>query len=290
MKRQPLNGPSENRSPLRFFLLVFVLSIPFWLVGAVAERFLAGELQMNLPISSLSACCPIIAAVILVRREEGSHAVKTLLKRAFDYQRIKGKIWYVPILFLMPALMVLEYGFMRLTGVPVPDPQIPVSMVLIVIVVAFVEALGEEVGWQGYATEPLQARWNALTASLVMGIVWATWHIVLLAQMGRTPTWIAWQCMFTVVSRILYVWLYNGTGKSVFAVVLFHAMSNVSTFLFPDYGSHYDPLVTCVIVAAAAATVTFLWGPRTLAHYRYARRGGDVQAPAAGRPVPEAGA
>ena len=46
-------------------------------------------------------------------------------------------------------------------------------------------------------------------------------------------------------------------------------MMNVSEFLFPNYGSHYDPVITGVITAILAAVVTFLWGPRTLARFRY---------------------
>jgi uncharacterized protein len=63
---------ASSRSPVRFFLLVFALSLPFWLVGAVAERrgFQPG-LPMNLPVSSLMAVCPLVAAVVLVYRLRG---------------------------------------------------------------------------------------------------------------------------------------------------------------------------------------------------------------------------
>jgi hypothetical protein len=54
-------------------------------------------------------------------------------------------------------------------------------------------------------------------------------------------------------------------------------MSNTSSFLFPNLGSHYDPVIAGIITAASAAIVIFLWGPATLARYRYARLGRDVQ-------------
>jgi hypothetical protein len=278
MKGHRLNSRSKNRSVATFFLLVILLSIPVWFMGAVAEQFLPGEMPTDLPISSLMACCPIIAAVILVRRDEGSEGVKALLRRAFDYRRIKGKAWYVPILFLWPAMMVLEYGLMKLKGVPLPDPRLPGLMLPVSFAVFFIAALGEEVGWQGYAMDPLQDRWNALTASIIVGIVWAVWHFVPFVQMDRTPAWIAWHGTSMVAARILTVWIYNNTGKSVFATILFHAMNNVATVLLPSYGWHYDPSVALVITAVAAAIITFLWGPKTLARFRYARRGRDVQA------------
>jgi hypothetical protein len=59
---------SSKKSPLVFFLLVFVLSIPFWLIGAMTEQGL--PLPMNLPVSALSFVCPTMAALILVYREK----------------------------------------------------------------------------------------------------------------------------------------------------------------------------------------------------------------------------
>jgi len=96
------------------------------------------------------------------------------------------------------------------------------------------------------------------------------WHFVPLVQMGRTPTWIAWWALGTVALRILTLWLYNNTGRSLFAAIVFHATSNVSFAAFPNYGSHWDPAVAGAITAIAAAIVTFLWGSKTLARYRYA--------------------
>ena len=58
--------PSVNPAPLMFFLLLFVISIPFWVIGAVAEN-VAKMLPINLPVSALMFVCPITAALLLVR-------------------------------------------------------------------------------------------------------------------------------------------------------------------------------------------------------------------------------
>jgi len=47
-------------------------------------------------------------------------------------------------------------------------------------------------------------------------------------------------------------------------------MINVTTFLFPVYGSYYDPEVTAIITIIVTATITLLWGPITLSHFKYA--------------------
>ena len=70
-----------------------------------------------------------------------------------------------------------------------------------------------------------------------------------------------------MASRVLLVWLYNNTGKSVFAAALCHDTANVSWLLVTNEGSHDDPRITGLITAFAAAIVTVVWGPRTLARY-----------------------
>lgn len=262
-------GTSSKRSPLKFFLLVFALSAPFWLMGPIAEEKL--PLPFNLPVGALVLVCPMIAALILIYRENGANGVRQLLMRSFDFKRIQSKIWYVPIFFLMPSIIVLEYGLMKLMGVPIPNFQFPVSMLPVFFILFFIGAIGEEMGWTGYATDPLQDRWNALEASIILGIVWAIWHVTPFVQAQYTPIWILWKSASTVLLRVLIVWLYNNTGKSLFAAIAFHAMANVSELvLFPIYGSYYDPFIAFIIMAITVAIVIFLWGPKTLARYRYA--------------------
>ncbi len=131
----------------------------------------------------------------------------------------------------------------------------------------FIAALSEELGWSGYVIDSMQARWNALEASILVGLVWAVWHYVPLMQAHRSLVWIAWWSLYTVALRVLIVWLYNNTGKSVFAAALFHAFTNASGITFSNY---YDPRITGLIVAFTAAIVTVIWGPRMLAQYRHA--------------------
>ncbi len=255
---------SVKKSPLKFFVLVYVLALPFWLLGALAGGF-TKAIPINLPISALMFVCPITAAVILTYREQKSRGVKQLLARVFDYKRVKQKIWYVPAILLMPVIMVLSYVVMRLIGSPLPaNPYIPFQAIPIFFLVFCIGAIGEEVGWSGYAIDPLQDRWGALQASLILGSVWAIWHVVPYIQAHNTPPWIAWQCLGTVGLRVIITWLYNNAGKSVFVAILFHDMLNVSQFLFPNYGSYYDPAITGILIIITATIVTFLWGPKNL--------------------------
>ncbi len=251
----------RDRSPFAFFLLVFALSLPFYLAGALIGL----QLLPGLPVSALALVCPMLAALILVYRENKTAGVIQLLQRSFDYKRIKAKIWYAPILLLVPAATVLTYVLMRYLGTPVPEPQFPLPAALAMFIAFFAGALCEELGWSGYILDPMQSRWGALQASVVLGLILAVWHCVPLIEAHRSPAWIGWWALGTVVSRVLMTWIYNNTGHSVFGAALYHTMSNLSWQLFPNHGSHWDPRINGLVLAFAAVIVTLVWGPRTLA-------------------------
>jgi membrane protease YdiL (CAAX protease family) len=260
----------DNKPLLEFFSLVFVLSIPFWVVDVLITQLPKG-IPINLPASSLMAFNPLIAALILTYRYKKSAGIKDLVKTVFDHKRIKRKRWCVPTILLMPAMLFLSYWVMYLVGLPpLPQPNIPLLYVLVLFPVFFITAIGEEVGWLGYAIDPMQDRWGALYASMILGIVWALWHLWGYIQTDNGLEWVIWQFLGSIPLRILIVWIYNNTGKGTLAGILFHAMINVSEFSFPNYGSHYDPFISTIIFASAAAIVVFLWSPKTLTRYRCA--------------------
>ena len=261
------NGPpaaSPVRLPLDFFGLVLAIMIPFWLFGGNKL-----PVPMDLPVSAFGFVAPMLVALILSYRRGGSDSVKALFRKGWVYPKNKFRIWILPILFLKPAIMILSYAVMRLAGLPLPDPQIPWLMTPVLFLMFFMAAIGEELGWMGYAFDPMQERWGALKASLILGLAWGLFHLIPDLQNGQAFNWILWQRLGTVASRVLIVWLYNNTGKSVLAAILFHAMSNVSWVLFPNYGSHYDPFITSMITFLVAGIVIFGLESSTLAGSRF---------------------
>lgn len=259
--------PAQTSLVFRYFLWVFTLSVPFWLLGFF-DNAVRQAILINLPLSSLMVVCPLLAAIILSYQQMGSAGVKTLLSKAFDYRNIVNKVWYLPVLFLMPFIMLLSYVFMRLSNMPMPEPIIPFAVLPILTLTFFIAAICEELGWQGYAFEPMQARWGALNASLILGLAWTLWHLLPFLQLENSLSWVLWQSLLLIALRVLTVWLYNNAGKSVFVAIVFHAMCNVAFYAFPNLGSHYNPLVTLVISSILVLMVIYLWGAKTLAHYR----------------------
>lgn len=258
----------RNSIIINYFLLVFFLSIPFWILGFIAPD-ITKIVPINLPTSALMAVCPLIAASILVYKKRKSRGVKALLKQAFDYQKIRDKKWYFPIIFLIPIIALLSYWYLNFTEVLLPKSQLSFLSIFIFFFVYFIAAIGEEIGWSGYVIEPMQHKYGALKASIILGIIWAIWHIIPYSQAHQSVNWIVWQCIGTVFLRVIIVWIFNNSGKSVFGMVLFHTMLNISPYLIPKYGSHYDPFIFCMLLMIIVVFIVFLYDAKTLARFRF---------------------
>jgi uncharacterized protein len=160
------------------------------------------------------------------------------------------------------GIAISAYEIMRVTGVSLPDAAPWTLSIVPFFLLLFIPALGEELGWTGYATNPLVERWGTIPASLLLGGFWTAIHFIPLVQAHRSVEWIAGWFLGTLSYRLIMVWFYAHTGKSVFAAALFHAMINMCWQLFPNSGSHYDPrmfgLITFTFAIALSAIGQFL--------------------------------
>ncbi len=250
-----------------FFGLVFLLSLPFWVLGAVSDATVTDALS----VASLMVVAPFLAAVILTWRAGGRWGVRALLARAVDPRLPRGARWYLPVLLLMPAAILVEVGLLHLMGREVPGFEVDPLVLIADLALFWVAATLEEIGWTGYATDRLLTSRSALATALVLGVAWALWHVIAMLEMpaGHSWAWVVLQGTNQIIVRILIVWIYVASGGSLFAAIGLHALLNVATMtLFPVYGSHYDPLVASVVLGVAAVVVVRLWGSSTLASLR----------------------
>jgi membrane protease YdiL (CAAX protease family) len=245
-----------------FFLLTFVLSIPFYILSIFVPA-------MVVPSNLLIVFVPMISALILTFREDGSDGAKALLKRSFDFKRITRRIWYAPILFLMPIVFFAVSWILRLIGDAPPESMFPLGMAPVLLLMFFIMALGEEVGWTGYAYDPMEERWNASRASVILGIIWFTWHSPTYIIVGGQPLlWAAGQLVFMIGFRILLSWIYNNTGKSLFAAILFHAVFNVSVTVLPGFENSLGRVISAVLVMIIVVIIDRVWDSQTLTQFR----------------------
>ncbi len=240
--------PEKHSSLSLYFALVFAISIPFWVLGAIEPI----QLLPGLPLSAVGALAPGLAACILVYRRGRFSEILRLLKRSFDFAQIKSKPGLLAAILINPAIALIAYAGIKASNPSLPGMAPLTLAVLPMFAFFFIGALGEELGWSGFATGPLLQRGGTIAAGLILGSIWAIWHFVPLLQAGRSPAWIAWWSLGTLSLRIIIVWLYAHAGPSVFMAALFHAMINLCWQLFPVSGSYYDPRVFGLITAGLA--------------------------------------
>jgi membrane protease YdiL (CAAX protease family) len=94
----------------------------------------------------------------------------------------------------------------------------------------FSYGMGEEVGWRGFALPRLQRTRPAANAALLLGLIWACWHLPAFlyrdtyVEMGLLgfPMLLVSVCF----ASVMFAWLYNSTGGSLLLVILFHVFFN----------------------------------------------------------------
>ncbi len=275
MNRFPyLEDFTLNRKPslLLFFAVAFGWSWLFWIPTALAARGLAFppaiEMFLNSPYNP-AAWGPLLAALVFTAREGGRAGVLRLLRRGV--QARFGLAWYLVVLLLFPVLIGGSLLAAVLTGDPAPELPALAAPATLPIAFLYILLLGgplqEEFGWRGVALEQLQRRWSALTSSLMIGLVWGAWHLPLFLMPRQEfyyqrPVW--GLLLSTTLASVIFTWVYNNTQRSVFAVLLFHTMFNMSHYLFPTLGSDRASLFLFAGLFLTVAVVVAVWRPRTL--------------------------
>jgi membrane protease YdiL (CAAX protease family) len=140
--------------------------------------------------------------------------------------------------------------------------------------VVFGSLFAEELGWRGFAQPRLQERFGALSASMVVGVLWATWHLWPAITPGglslETPEDIAATYVRMISTAIIYAWMYNSTNASLFLVMVAHFGHNFagSVVQAPSDISH-SHLTIALLYSVVAVGIVVTTNSRTLTHVNH---------------------
>ena len=229
--------------PLGFLATTLALSVPLYGLNR-----LDAALPYGLPPSTVMIAVPATVAGGLLAHDEGRPGVRRWLSSLLDARR-------TPPRFLLTAALVVPATHLIAMGVfpSAPRDWPRVEKAAVAVAVFTLGAIPEELGWTTYATRPLQDRLGPTRAGLVIGGVWALWHVVPWRSMGRSWWWIAGQSMITVAMRVIMGHLYRASGDSTSTAVLVHACSNASLQIVPGATeSRRVPVIGALLVLAAS--------------------------------------
>ena len=167
---------------------------------------------------------PTISGIILSGVIGGWKEIKRYLS-GFLKWRVSYK-WYLAAFFLMLGPLIFAGIYLILGGsAPGPVPGLTIPIILVNLLLTLIRGpLSEEGGWRGFALPRLQSRYNALISSIILGIIWACWHIPLYFIEARMPFYIF--IGLVIVITILMTWAYNNTNGSLIITILFHFSFN----------------------------------------------------------------
>lgn len=218
------------------FVTMFLLTWPVDLWAAAASYGWAAAPPSILPL--LVGYGFVVAAILMTGILDGRDGVRVLLRR-FLVWRV-GARWYVVVLCGPAAIYLTAVALHVALGGSLGEPLITrilpsmsLALALPIFFLFDVTTNGEEIGWRGYALPRLQARRGALAASLVIGGVWAFWHLPKLLNDGGPgyPIWLF--LLETTAKAVLFTWVFNGTAGSLLTVSLLHSSVNTSTVFLP---------------------------------------------------------
>jgi membrane protease YdiL (CAAX protease family) len=207
----------------------------------------------------LTGYAPTFAALLVAWLWPGETGVRRLLKPVLRWQ--VSPAWYLvafggPILLFVVAVAIhVAAG----GAAPASWLAVPSGPDLAFLVGALVAgSFGEEVGWRGFGQSRLQSRFTPLAASVIVGALWATWHLwPVITPGGGSTTWLIVVETYVrlIGMSVLYAWILNGSGSSVLLAMLAHAGHNVANRLVvtPPDGASDIPLLVAVLYAVFAA-------------------------------------
>jgi len=209
---------------------------------------------------------PVLAGITLAALTGGRERLRELGWRLVDVRRISLR-WFAVVFLFWPVFDLLLAGAAVVLGVSdrplnivwdvITRPQTLAFMLLL----SFVFPAVEEVGLRGYWLDELQERFSPTVAGLINGAAWAIWHTPFVWFTGyyanttfSPQLW--WWLPSIVLQTLLIVWVYNGTGRSILAVLLFHGMMNF-TGEFLGLAPEMFPFMLLGSFLAATAVVVY---------------------------------
>jgi uncharacterized protein len=238
---------------------------------------------------------PFIAALFVLGITRGREGIMDLL-RSMGRWRVGAK-WYAAAL-LLPAVVAVTAAALNVFVLGAETSKSAVELggwtsliptFLILLLVPGPGGAWEEPGFRGYALPRLQRGRTALSASLLLGVFWAAWHLPFFLT-GEDP----WSEMVQIIAwTVVFTWLMNNTGQSVLLAMMMHAMSNTISGnfisqMFTGADSVNQAWIRGALWCVVALVVVIVNGPAHLSR-RHTTSPQAVVDEAHSRPAPVAG-
>ena len=274
-----MNQIVKNNPLLVFFTLAYLFTWSNWIPQALISR---GMIHAKVPglLIIIAGYGPAFSAIIVTSLVSGRTGIRKLFSKLLLWR--SGIKWYAVVL-LLPAVIataglalqqLLGYGSAELSkhqllnlGPPGSSVFVQILLLAFVFIIGF-DGFGEEFGWRGFALPRMLEKYSALMASLVLGVLWAFWHLPYAMTLGTSMSEHPFYYFIPgiVASSILTTWIYNNTKGSILMAILFHATGNLSYMVLPVFFPGIDTagIFISVVQWAVVIVILFIEGPQYL--------------------------
>ena len=243
-----------------------------WTLFIAVATAIPARTPLGYALVVAGAFAPAIVALSLTAWQDGAGGVRTLLRRLL-ISNVPARYYVFAISYVL-VVKLAAAGLHRviLGGWPRFDTA---SLLVIPLAVAFSTPFqaGEEIGWRGYALPRLAARLGLARASLLLGVIWAGWHLpqFYIADADTYhQSFIVWAPQVVAMS-VVFAWLYARTSGSLLLVMLLHSAVNNTKDVVPSaasnpqgvFGIHASPIswLTLALLWLSAMYLMRRWWP-----------------------------
>lgn len=260
-----------RHSLLAYFILAYAIS---WSIEIPLGLSMRGIIQIQIPqaIHYLASFGPLLAALIVCLTTQGMTGAGRLFSGLTRWRVERSYLVFAilsPLVVFAAAVLIsrlLQGVWPDLSSLGQVDYLPPIGVLPAVGLWLLTYGFGEEMGWRGFALPRLQENRSAFSASIILGVLWAGWH---LPAFFYRDTYVAmgvlvvFQLLSVTAASIIMTWLYNGTRGSLLMIVIFHGLFDflaVSTA-----GGAYAAIIMSAMMVFWAVRVLNVYGKENLA-------------------------
>lgn len=251
---------NKNWFSKKYLVLFFVLTLAWtWICGFIPVIFGFTGTGVGTFVFYFGGGAPSVVALFLVFLTYPKDKRKDYFKRCFSFRRMGIKWPLITIaVFTMLSVISISIG-VGLLGFEMPTMDYikaiaanPLNILLILLLSLISGPLNEEFGWRGYALDRLLKKFGFLKGSLILGFIWAIWHLPWYFTPGQAQYNLLQDSFFHAIMFIPSVmmlsvfvsFVYIKTGRSILAGALVHMFSNlIGSQLLSSYTTEISMLI-----------------------------------------------
>jgi uncharacterized protein len=237
--RSPLVRLAARHPVASFLAMLYAIAWTVFLPVVLQARGLLTlpiDLSEGLAFNAVLAIASILGialpALLVTAATSGKAGVRDLLSRCLRWR--VGVRWYlIALLGFLAAMLLVASVFQGLAPLGSLVEKWPHLFTLflpeVLLPFLFIQVF-EEAGWTGFMQHTLQERRGPLLASILVAPAFVLQHLPIIlmdASVGLGSVIVVGALVVVAVFfRVVIMWLYNGSGRSVLVVALFHSAYN----------------------------------------------------------------